>query len=123
MPSTLEELLVGTKGCQSKEKQWHHIAVTYDGKVFDMYLDGELQGDYQIKAPGKLALAGPFYVGSRHTGLGEDYSGLVDELAVYSGVLGEKKIKEIIENGVQDQFAVDAKRKLASTWGKLKSQF
>ena len=47
----------------------------------------------------------------------------MDELAVYSGVLGEKKIKEIIENGVQDQFAVDAKRKLASTWGKLKSQF
>ncbi|MEC9257795.1 MAG: LamG-like jellyroll fold domain-containing protein, partial [Candidatus Poribacteria bacterium] len=98
-------------------------AVTYDGKVFDMYLDGKLQGDYQIKAPGKLALAGPFYVGSRHTGLGEDYLGLVDELAVYSGVLEEKKIKEIIENGVQGQFAVDAKRKLASTWGKLKSQF
>ena len=111
------------KGMPIKEKKWHHIAVTYDGKVFDMYLDGKLQGDYQIKAPGKLALAGPFYVGSRHTGLGEDYLGLVDELAVYSGVLGEKKIKEIIENGVQDQFAVDAKRKLASTWGKLKSQF
>ena len=111
------------KGMPIKGKKWHHIAVTYDGKVFDMYLDGKLQGDYQIKAPGKLALAGPFYVGSRHTGLGEAYLGLVDELAVYSGVLEEKKIKEIIENGVQGQFAVDAKRKLASTWGKLKSQF
>ena len=110
------------KGMPIKEKQWHHIAVTYDGKVFNMYLNGKLQDDYQIKAPGKLALAGPFYVGSRHTGLGEDYLGLVDELAVYSGVLGQKKINEIIENGVQDQFAVDAKRKLASTWGELKIQ-
>ena len=49
--------------------------------------------------------------------------GLVDELAVYSGVLGEKKIKEITENGVLDQFAVDAKRKLASTWERLKDSF
>ena len=108
------------KGMPVKEKQWHHIAVTYDGKVFDMYLDGKLQDDYQIKAPGKLALAGPIYVGSRHTGLGEDYLGLVDELAIYSGLLKAKKIKEIIENGVLDQFAVEAKRKLATTWGSLK---
>jgi len=110
------------KGMPVKEKQWHHIVVTYDGKVFDMYLDGKLQRDYQIKAPGKLALTGPLYVGSRHTGLGEDYFGLLDELAVYSGVLGEKKIKEIMENGVLDQFAVDAKRKLASTWGEIKNR-
>tara|TARA_B100000745_G_scaffold294700_2_gene238009 strand:- start:2904 stop:3053 length:150 start_codon:yes stop_codon:yes gene_type:complete len=48
--------------------------------------------------------------------------GLADELAVYSGILGQAKIKEIIENGVLGQFAVDAKRKLASTWGELKSQ-
>ena len=46
----------------------------------------------------------------------------MDELAVYSGVLGEQKIKEIMENGVLDQFAVDAKRKLASTWGEIKSR-
>ena len=83
------------KGMPIKEKQWHHIVVTYDGKVFNMYLNGKLEEDYQIKAPGKLALAGPFYVGSRHTGLGEDYLGLVDELAVYLGVLGEKKSRRL----------------------------
>ena len=110
------------KGMPVKEKQWHHITLTYNGKVFDMYLDGKRQDDYQIKANGKLSMQGPFYVGSRHTGIGEDYLGLVDELAVYSGILGQAKIKEIIENGVQGQFAVDAKRKLASTWGELKSQ-
>ena len=65
-------------------------------------------------------MQGPFYVGSRHTGLGEDYLGLVDELAVYSGILKVQRIKEIIEKGVQGQFAVDAKRKLATTWGSLK---
>jgi len=49
--------------------------------------------------------------------------GLVDELAVYSGVLGEQKIKEIMEKGVLDQFTkVDPKRKLASTWGEIKRQ-
>ena len=46
--------------------------------------------------------------------------GLVDELAVYSGILKVQRIKEIIEKGVQGQFAVDAKRKLATTWGSLK---
>ena len=108
------------QGMPVKEKEWHHIALTYDGKVFDMYLNGKRQDDYQIKAPGKLSMQGPFYVGSRHTGLGEDYLGLVDELAVYSGILKVQRIKEIIEKGVQGQFAVDAKRKLATTWGSLK---
>ena len=106
------------KGMSVKEKQWHHITLTYNGKVFDMYLDGKRQDDYQIKANGKLSMQGPFYVGSRHTGIGEDYLGLVDELAVYSGILGQAKIKEIMENGVLGQFAVDGQKEVSFNLGR-----
>ena len=100
--STLEELLVGTKGCPSREKKWHHIAVTYEGKVSTCISMGNYKMITKLKRQASWLWLAFFYVGSRHTRPGEDYLGLVDELAVYSGVLGEKKIKDIMGNGVLD---------------------
>ena len=100
---------------------WHHIALTFDGSTFKIYLDGKVA--FEHKAGGPSTFTGTLYVGSRHDlGSNEYYAGLLDELAIYAGVLDEKKIEEIINEGVLNQFAVEPAGKLALTLGSIKAQ-
>ena len=109
-----------TGAMQVSHNEWHHIALTFDGKEFKIYLDGKQESELQ--GGGKKNFTGITYIGSRHTGLGESYAGLLDEVAIYAGVLDEKKIEEIINEGVLNQFAVEPDGKLALTLGRIKTQ-
>jgi hypothetical protein len=98
--------------------QWHHIALTFDGSEFKVYLDGKLESEF--KGGGKKNFTGITYIGSRHTGLGESYAGLLDELAIYAGVLDQKRIETIMNEGVMNQFPVEPNSKLTTSWGQIK---
>ena len=99
------------------ENEWHHIALTFDGSVFKIYLDGNQESE--LKGGGNKTFTGITYIGSRHTGLGESYAGLLDELAIYAGALDQKKIEEIMAKGVIPS-AVSVEGKIATAWGQLK---
>lgn len=104
------------------DMNWHHIALTFDGGMFKVYLDGE--GAFELKAGGPRTFIGTFYIGSRHDlGSNEYYAGLLDELGVYAGVLDQKTVKKIMTEGVKGQLlAVEPSDKLASIWGRMKNR-
>jgi len=102
-----------TGGMKVPENEWHHIALTFDGSVFNVYFDGKLETEEKTGA--SKIFTGITYIGSRHTGLGESYAGLLDELAIYAGVLDQKKIEEIMNQGVIP-LAVSPEGKIATTW-------
>jgi hypothetical protein len=68
---------------------------------------------------------GTLYVGSRHDlTSNEYYAGLLDELAIYNGVLTQGKVEEIMTGGVVGQLlAVSPYGKLASTWSSIKAKY
>jgi len=110
----------GWTGAMSIDLKWHHLALTFDGGEFVIYLDGKVESE--LKGGAKKNFTGITYIGSRHTGLGESYAGLLDELAIYAGVLDEKQISEIMNEGVLNQFPVEPADKLAATWGRIKTR-
>ena len=101
---------------------WHHIALTFDGGMFKVYLDGEAA--FELKAGAARTFSGVFYIGSRHDlGSNEYYAGILDELGVYAGALDQKAVKKVMTEGVQGQLlAVAPAGKLALTWGNLKTR-
>ena len=109
----------GTRNIQKIEpalNQWHHVAVTYDGKVISQYVDGKLDATKEFAA--KIASQEvEFHIGKAQTGL-PAMIGKIDEVAVYDRALDLDEIKSDMENGVY--FAVDPKGKLATTWAHLK---
>ena len=113
----------GWTSCMPVGLDWHHIAVTFDGGTFNVYLDGEPAFD--LKAGGGNTFGGMFYVGSRHDlGSSEYYEGLLDELGVYAGVLTQKEVADIMGGGVLGQLlAVSPHNNLSSTWGSVKSKY
>jgi len=74
--------------------EWHHIAGTYDGKVFKCYIDGELAEEwgYVGKMPENTASV---TIGRRSRG-GTFFNGMIDEVQIYNRALTAAEIKQLI---------------------------
>ena len=102
-------------------KKWVHIAGTYDGKSGEgkIYIDGVIDGEGKISGnivPNNDVLwlgrgAGPFL------------EGRMDEVRISNIARSEQEIQELMNKGIEGVLAVKPQDKLATTWGKLKSDF
>ena len=100
-------------------KKWTHIAGTYDGKSGEgkIYINGDLDGEGKIGGnivPNNDVLwlgrgAGPFL------------EGRMDEVRISNIARSEQEIQELMNKGIEGVLAVKSQDKLATTWGKLKS--
>ena len=102
----------------TEPETWMHCVCTYDGKDAKIYVDGDLRN----QAPHGLKLVGgdqDLRLGHRG-GSGHWYNGLLDEIAVFSVALDEDQVKEASGN-IDEALDVQARGKLATTWGKIRA--
>lgn len=96
-------------------KEWHHIAGTYDAKSGDaiVYLDGEEDGSGSLKGeivPNNNVV----WIGRGATPF---FEGMYDEVAIWNVALNQGEIQQAMKS----LMAVESYGKLASKWGKIKS--
>jgi hypothetical protein len=96
--------------------EWHHIAGTYDGEIFKVYVDGEMKKEwaYKGKMPENTAAV---TIGRRSKSGDCLFDGQIDEVAIFNRALTQKEIQEAMQ-GIST--AVGLKGKLANTWGSIK---
>ncbi|MEK0450344.1 MAG: hypothetical protein RL088_2612 [Verrucomicrobiota bacterium] len=105
-------LKVSTTDQAGKPDQWRHIAITYDGsgkaKGVNIYVNGRLRKTKieNDKLKGTIKTKQPLMVGRRGGG-GEAFTGAVQDVRIYSGVLTAKQALAIAE--VPDLRAILAK--------------
>jgi hypothetical protein len=109
----------GRDGCQPSTPvpgEWHHVAGTFDGKVFKGYVDGKLgkEWGYVGKMPENTASV---TVGMRSKSKDCFFNGMIDEVAIFNRALSEDEIKSAM-NGITT--AVEQEGKLTTSWGNLK---
>lgn len=97
--------------------EWYHFAGTFDGKTLQVFVNGKLEGEKPNPTditPSDLDL----WIGGDDYGRQTDmFPGKIDEVRIYNKVLTESQIQRVMDTP-QD---VDAKGKLTTTWGKIKS--
>ena len=103
--------------------QWVHYAGTFnhgEGMAY-LYINGEKVGEEKARLPDKIA--GDWGQGAR-VGFNIDdkrpFTGLMDELNVWKRGLTQDEVKAIMNEGLEEYFAVEAQGKLTTTWGNLK---
>lgn len=86
------------------DSTWHHVAVTYDNSLatnkYSMYVDGNLEGTFDISTPVNTALNGPVRIGIR-TDAGADkfYLGQMDEVRIWNRA---RSLSEIVaDTGIE----------------------
>ena len=109
----------GTKALS--ENSWIHIAGTWNADDFNcqLYINGELdsegrQGGSGINVNSDQTLK----IGAQVTGRERFFTGLIDEVAIYSRVLTEAEI----QRDMQGMFAVQPSGKALNTWASIKEQ-
>lgn len=102
-----------------QDTEWHHIAGTYDSSEIVIYIDGDDVGGGPCD--GEIAdVATPLYIGSR--GGGQRFThGAYDEIRIYNRALSKNEINQVMDDGPVELLAVDARDRVAVTWGTLKS--
>jgi len=96
---------------------WHHHAVLYDGKNVNHFIDGELVSS----EPRTPATVGTTLIMGEEVDRNEWFNGSIDEVAIFSVVLGEDDIKSIMTKGLKRSAAISPSGKLAAAWGQIKN--
>lgn len=71
--------------------EWHHLAVTYDGRQSTLYVDGVEKGS----SPQEVDTAHETYIVGRNLSTQNFFDGLIDEVAVYNRPLTAEEIKTL----------------------------
>ena len=98
--------------------KWHHVAATFDGTFLRAYFDGVMEGETKTEIPPDHNTE-PVRIGRWGNPRGDFWSGVLDEVAMFSQALTEDEIRDIAMN-MRDALTVEASDKLAVTWGTLK---
>ncbi|MDA1040528.1 MAG: LamG domain-containing protein [Planctomycetota bacterium] len=74
---------------------WNHVALTYDGRAFTIFLNGRRGGEVKIGRE-RVATTQPLIVGRRgdNSGDGYHFKGAVDEVAIYERPLSAAEIHD-----------------------------
>ena len=85
--------------------RWTHLAATYDGAMLRLYLDGVLQNS--VAAPLPYDNAYDLYMGGSPSAAGgySWYSGLVDDVYIFSQALTADEVKDVMQGPVQPELA------------------
>jgi len=105
--------------------EWSFVAITYDGAILKLYVDGKMVNEKDVGVPD----AGPNNTPPPHEGAiwlgawkaaGWDFKGVLDEAGVFNVPLSDGDIKNIMDNGLQSLAAVSNIGKMATVWGHVK---
>lgn len=99
---------------------WHHVAGTYDGSDFKLYLNGAV--DAQV-APGTKPDNHDNFLFIGGCDIGNYWmTGTIDEVVLYDRALSEKELNELMEDGMSVALDVQPGGKLVTTWSRIKAQ-
>ena len=109
---------------KNKANEWVHYAGTFSraDELAVLYINGNNVGEEKARVG--TPIAGDWDSGAR-VGFNIDnkrpFTGLMDDLNVWKRGLTEDEVNSIMNDGVEAFLAVEAQGKLATTWGRLKS--
>ncbi len=83
------------------DSRFYHVAVTYDASSGDarFYIDGAEAGSASLPAPARIGSDDDFWIGGSNGYVGQgdksEYSGLIDDVRIYSRVLSPEEIQAL----------------------------
>jgi hypothetical protein len=84
--------------------QWYHVAATYDGTTFKLYVNGALEGTMALTKTIVYDPAIPWTIGStaapfRTLGAPRTFNGVIDEVEIFNRALSQAEIQAIYQAG------------------------
>jgi len=75
--------------------KWHHIAATYDGATFAIYVDGKLEAS-EVSTGNMAVSTYNVCIGDNSGATGRYWNGLIDDVRIYKQALTAAEIKVLL---------------------------
>ena len=110
------------RGGEWEMEEWNFVALTHDGKTLSLYVNGEVVADLDVGEPTFTQKhdGGSIWLTRWKGGAGWDFSGVLDEIAIFNAALSEDDLTTIMEDGLQKALDVSPVGRLTTTWGNIK---
>ena len=98
---TGSDYFVKSKDIRYNDNRWHYVALTYDGNLLSLYIDGKIQ-DIKITDNAKpdSSTIYPVSIGVKSSARSGFFIGEVDEINIWNRPLDEGELKSVYESGV-----------------------
>ena len=111
------------------DTDWHHVAVTWDGEEFGVYMDADQIGS-GVTAPnlGRNPLTDkPFLIGiylatGQHGQWGAFLPAIIDDVVIFNTALSDDDIETIMNEGLRMAADIEPSGKLTITWADIKAR-
>lgn len=104
--------------------EWYHYVLVADGKDGKIYVNGEFIGAQVENFEWPEFKEAAIYIGaSENPNVHRVEDAIIDEVVIYAKALTEEEVNESMELSIPGVLAVEARDKLAVTWGELKTDF
>ena len=109
---------------QFEKDEWYHYVLVADGKDGKIYVNGKFIGAQPENFKWPKFKEAAIYIGAgENPNLHKVEDAIIDEVVIYAKALTEDEVRASMELSVPGVLAVEARDKLAVTWGSLKSRF
>ena len=118
------QVIFDIKAGKNKANEWMHYAGTFsrEAGLAILYINGVNVGEEKARVGTPIA---PDWDQGARVGYNIDnnrpFNGLMDELNVWKRGLMQEEVESIMNNGMTEHLAVEARGKLTTTWGRLKT--
>ncbi len=104
--------------------EWYHYVLVADGKDGKIYVNGEFIGAQVENFTWPEYKEAAIYIGAgENPNVHRVEDAIIDEVVIYDKALTEEEVQESMELSIPGVLAVEARDKLAVTWGELKTDF
>lgn len=107
------------RGGEWKMGEWSFVAITYDGTDLKLFVNDEFVGENEVGKPDEKLKTEIRFGAWRKPDW--DFIGVLDEVGVFNVPLSESDLNSVMKNGLEGAADVSPVRKLATTWGDVKS--
>ena len=113
-----DQAQTNVRGGKWEQDEWSFVAITHDGDILKLYVDGELVGEKAVGKPDEKLNGQLRFAAWKDPGW--TFTGILDDVGVFNTPLSDNDIEHIMNNGLEEALAVSAIGKLATTWGRAK---
>ncbi len=110
------------------DTNWHHVAATWDGEEFGVYLDAdEIGSGISARDLGrnpltdKPLLFGIYLATGQHGNWGQFLAATIDDVAIFNAALSDREIESIMNVGLEKAAGIEPSNKLTTTWANIKN--
>ena len=89
--------------------RWTHVLMTFEEKMLTLHVDGKVVASHPLPVSGPAAEWAGLIIGGHRKGVGRNFNGMIDEVALWQRVLEPSEVKTLYNSGIPQSLPTEVR--------------